>query len=55
MVLEQLYTKGDEHFQIARTMLTKIYYWKDIHSVPPDREKKAITSLKELQKAYKSV
>lgn len=53
MVLERLYEKGDEGFQIARIMLTKIFYWKDIHSVPQDRKDEAIASLKELQKAYK--
>ena len=53
MVFEQLYTKSDKGFQIARTMLTKIYYWKDIHSVPPDRKDEAIASLRELQKAYR--
>jgi hypothetical protein len=54
MVLEQLYAKGDEGFQVARTMLTKIYYWKDIHSLPEDRKDKAVAALKELQKAYKT-
>jgi hypothetical protein len=54
MVLEQLYAKGDEGFQVARTMLTKIYYWKDIHSVPEDRKDEAVAALKELQKAYKA-
>ena len=37
-LLERLYERGDEGFQVARTMLTKIYYWKDIHSVPADRK-----------------
>lgn len=54
MVLEQLYTKGDEGFQIAKTMLTKVYYWKDIHSVPVERKDEAVACLKELQKAYKN-
>jgi hypothetical protein len=54
MVLEELYTKGDEGYQVARKMLTKIYYWKDIHSVPVDRKDEAIKALKELQKAYKT-
>ncbi len=54
MVLELLYARGDDGFKIARTMLTKIYYWKDIHSVPEDRKDKAIASLKELQKAYRT-
>lgn len=52
MVLEQLYAKGDDGFQIARKMLTRIFYWKDIHTVPPDRKDEAIASLKELGKAY---
>lgn len=54
MVLESLYEKGDEGFQVAKTMLTKIYYWKDIHSVPVDRKDQAIASLKALQQAYKT-
>lgn len=54
IVLEGLYEKGDEGSQIARTMLTKIYYWKDIHSVPADRKDQAIESLKALQAAYKT-
>ena len=52
--LEHLYTQGDDGFAVARTMLTKIYYWKDIHSVPTDRKDAAVASLKELQKAYKT-
>jgi len=52
-VLEELYKKGDDGYLVARKMLTKIYYWKDIHSIPPERKDKAIKSLKELQKAYK--
>ena len=53
-VLEELYNKGDEGFLIAKRMLTKIYFWKDIHSIPPERKDDAIKSLKELQKAYKT-
>src|ERR1041385_6733238 len=53
-VLARLYEKGDEGFDVARTMLTKIYYWKDIHSVPADRKDQAIASLKALQQAYKT-
>ena len=52
-ILEELYGKGDEGFLIARKMLTKIYYWKDIYSVPAERKDEAISALKELQKAYK--
>jgi hypothetical protein len=53
-ILEELYKKGDEGFNIAKTLLTKIYYWKDIHSVPVERKDDAIKSLRELQKAYKT-
>ena len=54
MVLEELYTKGDDGYKAAKRMLTKIYYWKDIHTVPPERKDEAIKSLQELQKAYKT-
>ena len=53
MVLEQLYAKDNEGFQVALTMLTKLDYWKDIHSVPDERKDMAIAALKELQKAYR--
>jgi len=52
-VLDELFTKGDDGYNVAKTILTKIYYWKDIHSVPIERKDNAINSLKELQKAYK--
>lgn len=54
-VLDALYERGDEGFLVARTMLTKIYYWKDIHSVPPDRKDAAVASLKVLQQAHKTM
>ena len=53
-VLEQLYSQGDDGYQVARRMLTSIHYWKDIHTVPPDRKDSAIASLKQLQQAYKT-
>jgi hypothetical protein len=52
-VLDELFAKGDDGYNVAKTILTKIYYWKDIYSIPIDRKDKAISSLKELQKAYK--
>ena len=54
ILLEELYSKGDEGYEVARTMLTKIYYWKDVHSVPSDRKDSAVAALKELQRAYKT-
>lgn len=52
-VLEELYSKGDEGYLVARKMLTKIYYWKDVYSIPADRKDQAMSSLKELQKIHK--
>jgi hypothetical protein len=53
-VLARLYEQGDEGFKVAKTMLTKIYYWKDIHSVPAERKDQAVASLRALQQAYKT-
>jgi len=52
-VLERLYAKGDDGYEVIRKMLTRIYYWKDIHTVPADRKDSAVKSLKQLQQAYK--
>lgn len=30
-------------------MLTRMYYWKDIHTVPEERRDKAVSSLKAFQ------
>lgn len=54
-VLDRLYAKGDDGYEIARKMLTRIYYWKDIHTVPADRKDEAVNSLKQLQRAYKKL
>lgn len=53
LVLDRLAEKGEEGFKIARTMLTKMHYWKDVHTVPPDRRDQALASLKALQEGYK--
>jgi hypothetical protein len=53
MVLDKLADKGDEGLKVARTMLTKMHFWKDVHSVPPDRREQAVESLKALQEGYK--
>lgn len=52
-VLSRLNAYGSKGDAIARTMLTKMYYWKDLHTVPPDRKDAAVASLKALQDAYK--
>jgi hypothetical protein len=51
-VLDRLDKLGSHGDPVVRQMLTRMYYWKDIHTVQPDRKDKAITSLKEFQKAY---
>jgi hypothetical protein len=51
-VLEQLSESGDEDDLIARKILTQMYYWNDLHTVPPERRDAAIESLKALRKAY---
>lgn len=51
-VLDQLVSKGDEGVKVSRSMLSKMYYWKDIHSIPAERRATAIESLKALQGAY---
>ena len=52
-VLGELAGKGREGEKVAREMLTRMYYWKDIHSVPQERKDIALTSLKTFQDAYK--
>lgn len=52
-VLEWLSQKGDEGDLVAKKIFSMMYYWKDMHSVPPERKDQAVASLKELQKAYK--
>jgi hypothetical protein len=52
-VLDELAKKGDDGFKVARTMLTKVHYWKDVRSLPAERRGAAIESLKALQEAYK--
>jgi hypothetical protein len=52
-VLDELAKKGDDGYNVARTMLTKMYYWKDVHSLPAEKRGTAVESLKTLQEAYK--
>jgi Restriction endonuclease len=51
-VLDRLAEKGDEGATATRAMLTKMYYWKDVHTIPAERRATAIESLKALQTAY---
>ncbi|HXT60560.1 MAG TPA: hypothetical protein VN699_18100 [Pirellulales bacterium] len=51
-VLERLANQGDEGTQAARAMLTKMYYWNDLHSVAADRKDQAVASLKAFREGY---
>jgi len=51
-VLERLGSQGHEATQAARAMLTKIYYWNDLHSVAPDRKDQAVASLKAFREGF---
>jgi hypothetical protein len=41
-VLARLSTYGDDGNLPQQQILTKMYYWKDVHSIPPDMKEKAI-------------
>jgi hypothetical protein len=51
-VVDRLDTYGDQGATAARTMLTRLYYWNDLHSVSAERKDVALRSLEELRKAY---
>lgn len=50
-VLEDL-AANDEGWETTRRILTDMYYWKDVHTIEPERKDKAVRSLKEFQKAF---
>jgi hypothetical protein len=52
-VLNELGNKGEEGSLIAKKLLTRIYYWNDLHSIPPERRDKAIASLEAFRNANK--
>ena len=51
-VLDELASRGKDGFKVAQNLLTKMHYWKDVHTIEEDRKERAIKSLKELQSAY---
>lgn len=51
-VLDRLAGKGDEGAQVLRTMLTRIYSWKDLHTLPDDRKDQAVESLSAFHQGY---
>jgi len=53
-VLERLTGYSSDGEKPMLQMLTKMYYWKDVYSITDQKRKnRAISSLNELQKAYK--
>jgi len=52
-VLDRLDSLGAAGEKPAKEMLTRMYYWKDMHTIQLDKKDQALKSLKELQKAYK--
>jgi hypothetical protein len=51
-VLDRLSDQGDDGWQVSRTMLTKIYYWNDLHSVAAERKDQAVASLKAFREGF---
>jgi hypothetical protein len=45
LVLDELDTYGDEGWVIAKRILTKMNYWKDMTSIAPERKQQAAVSL----------
>jgi hypothetical protein len=52
-VLEELSNRGEQGDFIAKKLLTRMYYWNDLHSIPAERKDKALSSLQALRQAYK--
>jgi hypothetical protein len=53
-VIDQLDSLGDEGWIIAKRILTKMYYWKDMQSIAPERKEKAVESLAAFRKVMKA-
>jgi len=51
-VLDRLAENGAGGFTVARKMLTRIFYWNDLHSVPQDRKESAVKSLQAFREGY---
>jgi hypothetical protein len=52
-VLERLGDYGDDGSAAARKMLTQMYYWNDLYTVPAERREAAVSSLTAFRDAYK--
>jgi len=52
-VIDELDSLGDEGWVTAKRILTKMYHWKDTHSIPPERKERASESLAAFRKVMK--
>lgn len=52
-VLDKLDAWGEKGAPIIQQMLTRMYYWQDMHTVAADRKEIALGSLKAFQEGYK--
>jgi hypothetical protein len=51
-VLSRLDKLGSHGRPPAQEMLTRMYYWRDLHTIPAERKDQAIRSLKEFRQGY---
>ncbi len=51
-VLERLSEKGDDGAYVLHTLLTRMYCWRDVHTLPRDRTGQAVASLKAFHQGY---
>lgn len=51
-VLDRLGNQGHEGFLVARRLLTRMYYWNDLHSVSSDRKDQAVASLRAFRQGF---
>jgi hypothetical protein len=52
-ILDLLDSYGDEGWVVAKRILTKMNYWKDLKSIAPDRREQAATSLAQFRAVMK--
>jgi hypothetical protein len=51
-ILARMENFGSHGRKPVQEMMTRIYYWRDLHTIPADRREQAILSLQEFRKGY---